>query len=363
MNCSEILDINGVHKIVVDNISGLFRGPRVLVEQKEKNGDVPNNILKLLMNPTIRRGDGLIYSSVQSGYLQKISNFVDECTPLQIVFQGLPFKCNNPVETMRRTPDLGEIAFLLRLGDINETIKQIYKPGVRFTILTEGNSYKKLFGATDKEVVEFDKKCIEYSQLLGLDQTVSFIDILSLVGDRVFYEGEVKKRQEHIFTQIEKSGTSEEIEHFIPVMSRSLPIIGEVSFEDLLSVFGYSNGVQKLTEFQKDFAVYLKNAATELVVRYLAIQRVKKDEELIQNSFPDYLYFSTTSKMDRYSFHPIHRRTRLYPHHGVPVLGSDKIDIVYFGEVITNPGIYTAVYYDKDTENAPFYFIKGRYRQ
>jgi len=71
-------------------------------------------------------------------------------------------------------------------------------------------------------------------------------------------------------------------------------------------------------------------------------KRGARQEKVIGSHFPDYLYISTTSKQDRYSFHPIHRRTRLYPHHGVPVLGSDRVDIVYL------------------IEDAPFYFLKGK---
>lgn len=352
MDFNELLKVNNINIRKVSYISGLFRSPKTLLSVSEKIGEVPERIFSLLMNPIIRRGDGFVFSNVQAECRQKISKFVSKNEPIQFVFQGFPFKCHNPVETLRRTPDLGELANLQRLMDINETVKQIYPPGVTFTVLTEGSTYKNLFGASQNEIDVYQERCEYFSSLIGASGRIEFIDFLNLIGDRKKFLESCEQEENRI--------SDKEIEQFIPVMMRSLPIISGVSFEDLLAVFGYGTNVSNLTNFEKEFGLYIKDAAKDLAIKYLAIQKAKRNFDVIGSYFPDCLYVSTTSKQDRYSFHPIHRKTRLYPHHGVPVLGSDRVDIVYLGEIVSNPEIYTAVYYDKDIENAPFYFLKGK---
>lgn len=352
MNFNELLQLNNVNVRRIPSINGLLGNPKVLLSVSEKVGGVPGGIFSLLMDPIIRRGDGLIFSSIQSEYKQEISKFVFKNEPIQFVLQGFPFKCHNPVETLRRTPDLGELANLQRLMDINETVKQIYSPGVEFTVLTEGNTYKNLFGANLNEVEIYQSRCEYFANLIGAGNCIKFVDFLDLIEDR-------KKFQEYC-VQEEKGIATGEVEQFIPVMMRSLPIISKVPFEDLLAIFGYGINSNNLTNFEKEFGLYIKDAAKDLAIKYLAIQKVKRSFDVIGSHFPNCLYVSTTSKQDRYSFHPIHRKTRLYPHHGVPIMGSDRVDIVYLGEIVSNPEIYTAVYYDKDIENAPFYFLKGK---
>lgn len=352
MDFNELLEVNNINIKKVSDIDGLLREPRILLPVKDANGDKSEIVFGLLMDQTIRRGDGLIFSNIQAEYKRKISKFVSKNEPIQFVFQGFPFKCHNPVETLRRTPDLGELASLQRLMDIDETVRQIYPPGLKFTILTEGGTYKNLFGASQNEVEIYQKRCEYFSELIGAKSCIKFMDFLDLIEDKEKFFGSCKKEEDQI--------SDKEDEQFIPVMMRSLPIISRVPFEDLLAVFGYGENANNLTTFEKEFGLYIKNAAKDLAIKYLAIQKAKRNIDVIGSHFRDCLYVSTTAKQDRYSFHPIHRKTRLYPHHGVPVLGSDKVDIVYLGEVITNPEIYTAVYYDKDIEKAPFYFLKGR---
>ena len=118
--------------------------------------------------------------------------------------------------------------------------------------------------------------------------------------------------------------------------------------------------MDSLTDTQLSLLQKLSEAGEELAIRYLAFQGAKNKLGVIPKSFPRSLYVSTTSKISRYGFHPIHRRTRLYPHHGVPILGSDRADIVFLKEVLENPDNYLAVFCPDDIEEAPFYFLKGR---
>lgn len=132
-----------------------------------------------------------------------------------------------------------------------------------------------------------------------------------------------------------------------------------IEMRDLLAIFGKAS-INSLSEKQLGILQKLTDEARRLATRYLAIQGVKKESGLIQKTFPDHLYVTILPRSGIYAFHPVHWRTRLFPHHGVPVLGSDRVDIEFLGEIIAQPDIYTAVYCDDDIEDAPFYFLKGK---
>lgn len=352
MDFNKLLEINNINRKNILNIDGLLRDPKILLPVGDIDIDKPEQIFNLLMDSVIRRGDGLIFANVQDELKKQISKFVSNNEPIQLVFQGFPFKCHNPIETLRRTPDLGELATLQRLVDINETIKQIYPIGMKFIALTEGKTYQNLFGASTNEVLIYQNRLSDFAKTIGAKDLITFVDFMDLINDQTAFFEECKEE--------ERSIREEEIKQFVPVMMRSMPIIEEVALENLFAVFGYGENYSNLTGFEKDFSLYIQEGAKDLAIKYVAIQKVKKKFNLIGFNFPNAIYVSTTAKQDRYSFHPIHKKTRLYAHHGVPVLGSDKVDIIYLGEILMDSDIYTAVYVSDDIENAPFYFLKGK---
>src|SRR4030042_2746360 len=116
MEIKQILDLNRVAQVEGPPLAGFFRPGKVLMEAKKEKNLTPA-IFDLLSDPRIRRGDGVLYDQARKDYLAKIECLVTKSRPLELVFLGFPFKCHNPIETVRRTPDLGELAFLLRLLD------------------------------------------------------------------------------------------------------------------------------------------------------------------------------------------------------------------------------------------------------
>lgn len=323
-------------------------------------GSLPNRLFSLLCDKTIRRGELYLVDPVKTTYLDQLEFFTRGNFPIEFVFLGFPFKCHNPIETFRRTPDLGEIAFLLRLLDIDVTVRQLYPPGVSFTILTEGNAYKDFFGATSEEVQKFEDRLQHFTSNIGMKEKIAFVDFSSICGQFSEFEKTRVEEEKNLRTHRLEEAIHKEIKSFMPVMMRSVPIVEKVSLDDLIAVYDYSLPSQCLSKLQKELRMRLLKEAEELAIRYLAFQRAKNKLKIIPKFFPHKLYVSTTSKLGRYSFHPIHRRTRFFPHHGVPILGSDKVDIVFFREIIKNPKTYTAVYCVDDIEGAPFYFLKGK---
>ena len=358
MKYREILRIFGINQIEKGSIVEFYRQPKPIFYLNFQSSPKAEDIFSVLFNPAIRRGDGIIYDSVKQDYVQKINYFMQRDEPIEFVFLGFPFKCHNPLETPRRTPDLGELAFILRLLDIDATVQQIYPPGIHFTVLKESNVYKDFFGAKEEELEKYENRLEDFITALGGIKKIVLVDLMAVCLCIPVFE---KTRKE-----IEKSlnlGHGKEVEKqiqaLIPVMKRSLPITSGIPIDDLVVVFEKTKTFLP-TAFQERLKQYVMAESRRLALRYLAFQEAKRLLEVVQKSFPEKLYVSTISRPDRYRFHPIHRRTRYLPHHGVPVLESEKVDIVFFSEVIKNSGIYSAVFCQDDIEDAPFYFLKGK---
>lgn len=360
MDIKKILETNQIEQKEGPPVASFFRPGKVLVEAASGGGNLALKLFNLLSLPAIRRGEGVLYDQARKEYLRKIEFLISEGYPLELVFLGFPFKCHNPIETTRRTPDLGELAFLLRLLDIDTTVKQIYPPGTHFVVLSEGNAYKDLFGATKQEVEEFEKRLKYFVNCLGAGEIISFLDFISLCKQFPDFESILREEEINLRASRGTQNVEKEINTFSSVMMRSVPVLAGISLDDLLAVFGNRSNLGSLSDSQLGLLEKLSVEGEELAIRYLAFQKAKSRLGVISKLFPQSLYVSTTVKRDRFSFHPIHRRTRLYPHHGVPVLGSDKVDIVFFMEVLEDPESYLAVYCPDDTEEAPFYFLKGK---
>ena len=361
MDFKEILEVYNIHRREGPRVSRCFRPGRPLVKPPEMGDDgLPSGIFKLLSNKTIRRGEGILFRSAVETYLEQIDFFVKKGLPIEFIFVGFPFKCHNPIETLRRTPDLGELVFLLRLLDIDATVRQVYSPGVKFTVLTEGNAYKDFFGATTEEVRNFEDRLQYFASNLGAEEKISFVAYTSVCKQFSHFEKVRLNEEKNLRRNQLEETTHRVIKALVPVMMRSVPIVEGVPLEDLIKVYDYGLLSQDLTNFQTKLRMRLLMEAEGLAIRYLAFQRAKNELDIIYKTFPRKLRVSTISKQSMYSFHPIHRRTRFFPHHGVPILGPDKIEVIFFKEIIKNPGIYSAVFCPDDIEDAPFYFLKGR---
>lgn len=102
MDYNGVLNANNINTVRIASIDRLLRNPRILLSVKDLNSNGSGAVFDLLMDSIIRRGDGLIFNRVREEYQRKISKFISVNEPIQFVFQGFPFKCHNPVETLRR---------------------------------------------------------------------------------------------------------------------------------------------------------------------------------------------------------------------------------------------------------------------
>jgi|GEM_PF-3589545 len=352
------------HKII--SFEQLSCYPRALPMQQPLSGvTVAERIWHILCQPNIMksRAEDLSSEAVEK-YIKKITLAVDKGNPVPLVFIGLPFKARqNPLKTNRRTPDLGELFMLRRLLDISMTVRQVYTPGIQWTVVLEGEAYRNLFGVSKDEVAEYRKVIEEFILRLNGTGDILLSDLACLSAK---YDN-LDERVGSIYQELKNlhnsnQTVSAEFATIYWTMRNSMNT-QNCSSEELyyLSCDDCSpDWPMKIQTLWHDIA----ERALDVTLRYLAFNKVKNNigrsgQGLITDSYPDHCYVSITPKVDRYAFYPLSKGTKFFPHHGVPILVGKRngfVKVVFLVDIATKKNNYRAVYIDADQEQKPFFY-------
>ena len=120
----------------------------------------------------------------------KLNDFIKGIIPaikdksrLLFVLPGFPFKDQNrfrvPYEPDQ--PDMAEIAFMIRLYKLTQSIYQVHPFGADVIVLTDGDLYKDVFGIENNKVKNYHRKLIEYRNKFNLQGTLSFISLKDML--------------------------------------------------------------------------------------------------------------------------------------------------------------------------------------
>lgn len=105
-------------------------------------------------------------------HLEKIFNAVRENRRIHCILPAFPAKSPNRKKTLSHLPDMGEYLGLTRLNQLAEKISDIYEPGARITICSDGRVFGDLVRVSDEQVSEYSfgiKNMINKHQLVHLD--------------------------------------------------------------------------------------------------------------------------------------------------------------------------------------------------
>ncbi|GMV22070.1 MAG: hypothetical protein AMXMBFR57_20190 [Acidimicrobiia bacterium] len=150
--------------------------------ESDRPEDLARQIYQLICHPQVG-------SKVNSSNVE-VSEFVAAVTPriaaqerLLFVLLGFPFKDQNRfrVDGDADQPDLGEIAFLLRLYRAVQAIYQLHTYGADILVLTDGRLYQEVFGVPAAKVDRYAEILKAYRSSLNLQGAVSFISLKDLV--------------------------------------------------------------------------------------------------------------------------------------------------------------------------------------
>jgi pyoverdine/dityrosine biosynthesis protein Dit1/AcrR family transcriptional regulator len=88
-------------------------------------------------------------------HLPKVRRFVTAGEPIHLLLPAFPAKSPSPKKVIGRLPDLAEEIALTFLQRICDELKEIYPPGVRITICSDGRVFSDLVGVSDKDVTDY----------------------------------------------------------------------------------------------------------------------------------------------------------------------------------------------------------------
>ncbi|CAD5116384.1 DgyrCDS5280 [Dimorphilus gyrociliatus] len=91
----------------------------------------------------------------RSNFKIKVSTYAKRNLPIPFVLLGFPFKSTSDEKVIGHLPDMGEYVCLKRLEDWCESVKEIYPPGVRFVICSDGRIYCRLLNVEDSIIFQY----------------------------------------------------------------------------------------------------------------------------------------------------------------------------------------------------------------
>ena len=101
--------------------------------------------------------------------------------PIPCAMMGFPLKqCENGLKALGRLPDLAELGALVRLRELHNAIRNVYPPGIRLTVLTDGRHFRPRSAAV---IEPYQRKLAEYAKLTGCDDFVHFVDVDDRAAD------------------------------------------------------------------------------------------------------------------------------------------------------------------------------------
>src|SRR5215831_16193880 len=88
-------------------------------------------------------------------HLPRVLRFVSTHAPIHFLLPAFPAKSPSPKKVLGRLPDMAEELALRFLDNVCDEIKQIYPPGARITICSDGRVFSDLVGVTDQDVTDY----------------------------------------------------------------------------------------------------------------------------------------------------------------------------------------------------------------
>lgn len=132
------------------------------VSTKETSTTLAETIFEIIMNYShskifnikVKFDDPDVNVAVQN-HLNKINSFIQKKEAIQIILPAFPAKSPNREKTIGTKPDLGEFLGLKRLNNICSEIQEVYTPGAKVVICSDGRVFSDIVQVSDNDVTAY----------------------------------------------------------------------------------------------------------------------------------------------------------------------------------------------------------------
>ncbi|KAI0860851.1 Pyoverdine/dityrosine biosynthesis protein-domain-containing protein [Xylaria cubensis] len=214
-----------VRPLNVTNISHNEEGNRIPEEQRmntESNAQPPPKpktvsemtqaIVHILGKYRLPHRADLKEWPAKAVFLRQTERFVSSNQSLHLILPAFPFKSpNKETKVLGVLPDSGEEMALAHLNGLAAAIGDVYTPGAKVFIVSDGLMYNDILGVSDQEVWRYGRALRQMAQEKGFTN-LSFLRLHNLIEDK---EDECLITEEVYLSNVNKV-RAEIVQHYLP---------------------------------------------------------------------------------------------------------------------------------------------------
>ncbi len=126
--------------------------------------------------------------------------------PVAITLMAYPFKVPNPCKVGARIlPDLAELASLMYLRHLHESVQYLHPPGIRLTIIHDGQYLNGVFGIPPQEVLAYEEYFARMLRRFHLDTFIRTVNFNALLAPQ---EAAIRCRRRELVSAARRWATS-----------------------------------------------------------------------------------------------------------------------------------------------------------
>ncbi len=131
-----------------------------------------------------------------SSHLEKLDFFIRNQEPIHLILPAFPAKSPNPQKVLGKLPDMAERISLKFLQYLCSQIQDIYPPGAKLTICSDGRVFSDIVSVSDEDVTAYGNGIEEIIHEIGADSLDTF-SMESIFTEMSFSEMRAKLSQEY----------------------------------------------------------------------------------------------------------------------------------------------------------------------
>ncbi|MBI3269342.1 MAG: L-tyrosine/L-tryptophan isonitrile synthase family protein [Planctomycetes bacterium] len=147
---------------LLERTQGIVGGILVPPNDPERHGAAENVLRRVFRHRRLRPDAGACAKSPCSAclalHLPLVESFVEAGRPVHFVLPAFPAKSPSERKVLGRLPDLGEELSLGFLQSVCEEVREVYPPGARITICSDGRAFGRLVGVEDEDVTRYGRE-------------------------------------------------------------------------------------------------------------------------------------------------------------------------------------------------------------
>ncbi|TMO46465.1 L-tyrosine/L-tryptophan isonitrile synthase family protein [Pseudoalteromonas ruthenica] len=160
-----------------------------------------------------------------AGHYEKVLDFVHRQQPINMVLPAFPAKSPNRNKTLGYLPDKGEFFAFERLVQLCQQIEEVYEPGAKVTICSDGRVFADIIHVSDAHVSEYvnglrrfaNQHYPDYFDFFNLEDVYEKVNDFAVLREELMIEyGEtLKSLRQRIKTEKEASTMYKGITRFM----------------------------------------------------------------------------------------------------------------------------------------------------